>query len=132
MANQMRHKHVVLAAIFARQLNQARQDARHLDNGEVPQRTGLGRHLETHENIQRLVKDLRKGMRLVNGQGRENGPNFLAVIDLEPVQILSAQLVYLEEMDTVPGESGSKVSFPALRLLGDHFADALVDGGENL
>ena len=75
---------VILARIGPRQLHHARQDARDLHHRHVLEHLPVPRHLQPHDEVQRLVQQLRERMRRVNRQRRQHRPDLRVVIILDP------------------------------------------------
>ena len=71
-------KDVILPRILARQFDQARQNARHLHDGEMPHAfRPFCAHFQLHDDVERFVEQLRKRMRGIDGQRRQHRPDLL-------------------------------------------------------
>ena len=70
------HEHPLLSRNLGRQAHQPGQGARHLHDRDLIGATEGVRPLEPHDEIQRLVRDLGKGMRGVQPQRNQQRPDF--------------------------------------------------------
>ena len=87
---------VILPPIRARQLHDARQVARDLHHGAVLEHLPVSRHLQPHDEVQRLIQQLRERVRRVNRQRRQHRPDLRKVIILHPSAVGLVQLRQLQ------------------------------------
>ena len=92
---------VILPRIGPRQLDHARQDARDLHHRHVLEHFPVPGHLQPHDEVQRLVEQLRERMRRVNRQRRQHRADLRVVIILHPGQVRRVQFRQLQQADAV-------------------------------
>ncbi len=117
-------------ALAARQQNQARQDARDLDNGME----GLAATFApgADEQIVALVQELGEGMTGIHCERRQQREDFLAKIALGPGGSLCIQVGHVVHPNAILRQGGGKIVVPK-RIFGrDHFVRDPLDGIENL
>src|SRR5581483_8948445 len=103
---------------------------RDLNHGEVAQGLAPLLHLEPHDQIERFVQELRKGMRGIESQRSDDRPDLGAIILLNPGAVGSLKVGVIEKTEAATVEFGAEMLLPALVLLLDHPADTARDGAE--
>ena len=77
-------EHVFAPARFAGQLDEAGQHLRDLNNREVLQGAALPVHLESEDDVERFVEELRKGVGGINTKRSQNGAHLLMIVVIQP------------------------------------------------
>ena len=107
--------------------NDARQDARHLDDGQV----GVEPiSLEMDDDIEALVEKLGEGMRRIDRQRREDREDLVVEELLEVLALRLRDIGEVMELDVLHGEARLDLLVPAAVLILDLLAGALRDRGE--
>ena len=110
MPDQTVQKDIFVGSLPRGKLDQPRQNTRHLHDRQMPKRLARKRHLQANDHVQRLVQQLRKGVRGIDRQRCQHRTNLRIIIILHPLQLLGRQFLA-----------------PAAVLLIHHFLDALPD-----
>ena len=130
MADEVAEVDEIAAVILARQADQPREDARHLDHGEAAVGLAGARDFELHDDVQGLVQELGKGVRRIDAERGEHGAHVGSVVLLHPRAVRGFEVLVIEQMDLVFRERGEQLLAPAAILLLDHGAHAAADGAE--
>ena len=120
----------IAAVVLARQTDEAREDARHLDHGEAAVGLAVARDFELHDDVEGLVQELGKGVRRIDAERGEHGAHVGAVVLLHPGAVRGFEVLVIEEVDLIFCERGEEFVAPAAVLLLDHGAHAAADGAE--
>src|ERR1700723_2592497 len=129
--NNVVQEHIFNSVLGRRQAHQARQRARNGDDPQVNLR-GAPFALEQECEAKRLVQDVGKRMRRIDGNRREQRLNRLGVKILDVLARLGAQIAPSQNMDRFRLESRKELGAPALILLLTETADFRDQLGEYL
>ena len=115
---------------IAQQLCAREQIGQVMHHGHVLVRLTVPSHLQPHDEVQRLVEQLRKRMRRVDRQRRQHRVDLRAVIIFHPDQVRLLQLLQLQQADAVGRQGRRQFVPPAGILLLHHPPHPLDDGAE--
>jgi len=115
-----------LAGLVGIEAHEAREDARDGEDGDELL------DVERGDDVERLVAELGKRVRLVEGERGEHGQHLLFEISLHPVELAGGELVGVFDDDALFGERGEELLVPAAVLVLDEGCDDGVDAAELL
>ena len=131
LPDQMAQKHIIPPAILAGQRDEPRQNGRTLHHRQMLGGNAVLRHLNPNDQVQRLVQQLRKRMRRVNGQRRQHRMHLIEIERFQPGQVRRFQFIEFQQPDFVFGQGRLQFLMPADILVPHHLLHATRDGGED-
>ena len=132
MPDQPAEEHKRLSAVRTGQGHHAGEHAWQLDHRHVLQHFAPPWHLQAYDQVERLVQQLREGMRRIDGQGGQHAAHLRPVIIFQPPEIIRGHVG--EVQDANPGclQRGSQLVAPAGILVAHHPADTCHHRAEHL
>src|SRR3954470_723553 len=94
----------------------------------MPDGLARERHFQAHDQVERFVQELGKGVRGIDGERSQHRAHFCAIILFDVFELGGAQLVHLEEADSFSGEGRLELVAPTGALPFDELTDFAVDG----
>src|SRR5262245_28108278 len=120
----------ILHAIGAWEFHQTGKDAWDLDDGQMLQGFCLPRHLQSNDQVERFVKELRKRVSRIDREGCKHRSNLGGVIFLKEFYIFLTQFIDFKYPDPIFDQSWENIFMPALILVPHQDAHTLHYGSK--